>query len=87
MILYKDHIEMKLLIGENMQASIFKDSLKEKRPDGKVEASDENDPSSLQNFRLGASPGSSAEAERESHSAKADDLRVGSTSHQRWLPR
>jgi len=35
---------------------------------------------------LGASPGSSAEAERESHSAKADDLCEGSTSHQHWLP-
>ncbi len=39
-----------------------------------------NDPSSLQNFRLGASPGSSAkalvksaEAERENNSAKADE--------------
>ncbi len=43
MIVYEDHIEMKLLIDEDMQASIPKDSLKEKRPDGKIEASAEND--------------------------------------------
>ena len=87
MVIYEDRIEVKMLVGDDLQAPLPEDSLKAKRPDGEVKASDENEPSSLQNFRLGASPGSSAEAGRESHSAKADDLCVGSTSHQRWLPR
>ena len=86
MVIYEDRIEIKMLVGDDLQAPLPEHSLKAKRPDGEVKASSENKPSSLQNFRLGASPGSSGEAGRESHSAKADDLCVGSTSHQRWLP-
>ena len=74
MVVPKDHIDIKMLIGEDLQAPLPEHSLK-------------NDPSSLpwpvgqdrQNFRLGASPGSSGEAERESNSVKTDDLCGGST--------
>ena len=57
MIVYEDRIEIKMLVGEDLQGPLPEDPLKAKRPDGEVKASDEN------------------------------DLCVGSTSHQRWLPR
>ena len=57
MVIYEDHIEIKMLIGDDLRAPLPEPSLKAKRPDGEVKASDENDPC------------------------------VGSTGHQRWLPR
>ena len=43
MVIHEDHIEIKMLIGEDLQAPLPDSSLKEKRPDGEVRASNEND--------------------------------------------
>ena len=57
MIVYEDHIEIKMLIGDDLQTPIPEHPIKDERPDPKAEASATN------------------------------DLCVGSTSHQHWLPR
>ena len=43
MVIHEDHIEIKMLIGEDLQAPLPEQSLKEKRPDGEIKASNEND--------------------------------------------
>lgn len=43
MVVHEDHIEIKMLIGEDLQAPLPEQSLKKERPDGEVKASDEND--------------------------------------------
>ena len=43
MIIYEDHLEIKMLIGEDLKAPLPEHSLQKERPDGEVEASNKND--------------------------------------------
>ena len=43
MVIHEDHIEIKMLIGEDLQAPLPDNSLKKERPDSEVRAHAEND--------------------------------------------